>query len=157
MLIAFYIYNLIEEKKKEVKLCPHILQQRHCLILWEQSGQIWKEVLAHRAFPLITYCAQQPFMYVKYCSVGSLVTVQLDTIFPWAVSMACTLLGREWVTVIFTLVLTTHCISWSCSLYSSKVFGGWKVLVANFHGWCLCLYYLLKIYNTVTCLIGKAK
>lgn len=96
-------------------------------------------------------------MYVKYCSVASLVTVQLDTIFPWAVSMACTLLGREWVRVIFTLVLTTHCISWSCSLYSSKVFGGWKALVANFYGWCLYLYYLLKIYNSVTCLIGKAK
>ena len=39
-------------------------------------------------------------MYVKYCSVGSLVTVQLDTTFPWVIIMACMFLWREWVGVI---------------------------------------------------------
>lgn len=34
-------------------------------------------------------------MCVMYCSVGSLVTVQLDATFPRAASMACVLPGRE--------------------------------------------------------------
>lgn len=77
--------------KKQVKILP---SQSSAETQFNPMKAIWANL--RRDFSSQSLSSESVLcstdLHMKYCSVRSLVTVQLDTTFPWVVIMACMLL-----------------------------------------------------------------